>query len=129
MWEEDADQMKELRIRDLRSEAKATTTYTALIGEFAYPMLARGHMIGALILGAKVSGEPYAPDESLAVAQVAQSVGVALDVLGARPGGVAHQVREALRSVEASNRTINDTLRTLPDAIAERLRSGAVEEG
>jgi len=97
---------------------------TAFVGEFAYPMLARGHMIGALILGAKVSGEPYAPDEPRAVAQVAQSVGFALDVLGARAGGVAHEVREALRSVEASNRTINETLRTLPDAIAERLRSG-----
>lgn len=51
-------------------------------------------------------------------------MGVALDVLGARGGDVAHEVREALRSVEASTRTINETLRTLPDAIAERLRSG-----
>lgn len=95
---------------------------TALIGEFAFPMLARGHMVGALILGAKRSGEPYAPDESLAVAQVAQSVGVALDVLGVRANGVAHEIREALRAVDASNRSISDTLRSLPDAIAERLR-------
>ena len=100
---------------------------TALVGEFAYPMLARGHMVGALVLGAKRSGEPYAPDESLAIAQVAQSVGIALDLLGVRGDGAARDLSEALRSVEASNRSIGEALRGLPDAIARRLHDGHAE--
>ena len=60
------------------------TVDTAVNGEFAYPMLARGRLVGALVLGPKRSGESYAPDESSAIAQVAHGVGVALDLLGAR---------------------------------------------
>lgn len=61
------------------------------------------HTIGKIVvLGPKSSGEPYAPDESLAITQVAHGV------------GVAHDLRSA-----------NGALRTLPDAIVvvERMRS------
>jgi hypothetical protein len=83
-------------------------TDTALTGEFAYPMLARGHLTGALVLGPKTSGEPYAPDESVAIAQLAHGVAIALDLLGVRATDVNHEILE--------------TLRSLPDAIAQRLK-------
>jgi hypothetical protein len=95
---------------------------TALSGEFAYPMLARGRLIGALVLGPKGSGEPYAPDESAAIAQLAHGVGVALDFLGARRAEGNEEIRGSLRSLEALSREANDALRALPDAIAERMR-------
>lgn len=87
-------------------------TSTALAGEFAYPMLCRGHLLGALVLGPKRTGEPYAPDESAAIAEVAHSVGVTLDLL---------RIRRADGIAE-----ILDTLRTLPDEIADRLREQRV---
>lgn len=89
---------------------------TALFGEFAYPMLARGHLIGALVLGPKTSGEPYAPDESSAIAQLAHGVGVALDLLGVRPSESSGEVLRALRAM-------HDAIESLPDTIAERLKS------
>ncbi len=61
---------------------------SAIPGEFAYPMLARGRLVGVLVLGPKRSGESYAPDESDAIAQLAHDAGAALDVLamkGHRP--------------------------------------------
>ncbi|MBV8531033.1 MAG: hypothetical protein JO104_06920 [Candidatus Eremiobacteraeota bacterium] len=54
---------------------------TQLRGEFAYPMIARGRLVGALVLGPKRSGESYAPDESNAIAQLAREVGGALHIL------------------------------------------------
>lgn len=95
---------------------------TAFRAEFAYPMLARGRLIGALVLGPKRSGEPYAPDESLAIAQLAHGVGVALDLLKARSGGTNDELVGAIRSLDVSSRALTDALRSLPDAIVERMR-------
>jgi hypothetical protein len=81
---------------------------TALAGEFAYPMLCRGHLVGALVVGPKVSGEPYAPDESAAIGQIAHAVGVTLDLLRVKR---ADEIADVLAA-----------LRALPDAIAEKLR-------
>ncbi|MDQ6931661.1 MAG: hypothetical protein M3160_00645 [Candidatus Eremiobacteraeota bacterium] len=58
------------------------TVETEMKGEWAYPMVARGRLIGALILGPKRSGESYAPDESAVIAQLADSVAAAIDVFG-----------------------------------------------
>jgi hypothetical protein len=95
---------------------------TALVGEFAFPMLTRGHFVGALVLGSKSSGEPYAPDESAAIAQVAHGVGVALDLLGTRPSDGREEILGTLRALEVSSRGTSEALRTLPDAIAEKMR-------
>lgn len=95
---------------------------TALKGEFAYPMLARGRLVGALVLGPKDTGEPYAPDESAAIAQLAHGVGVALDLLGSRSTAGNEEICALLRSLEALSSAANDALRGLPDAVAERVR-------
>jgi hypothetical protein len=55
---------------------------TAFEGEFAYPMISRGRLVGALLLGPKRSQESYAPDESDAIEDLADHVGGVLDVLG-----------------------------------------------
>jgi hypothetical protein len=100
---------------------------TALTGEFAYPMSYRGHLVGALVLGAKTNGEPYAPDESAAIAQVAHGVGVALDLLGVRTSHENGEILASLRSLEASSLAANDALQSLPNAIAEKLRAMSVD--
>jgi hypothetical protein len=55
---------------------------TQFAGEFAYPMISRGRLIGALLLGPKRSQESYAPDESDAIEDLADHVASVLDVLG-----------------------------------------------
>ncbi|MGB8149779.1 MAG: hypothetical protein WCE97_01130 [Candidatus Cybelea sp.] len=65
-----------------------------LRGEFAFPMISRGDVVGALICGPKRDGEAYAPDESEALLALAHGVGTALDTLSNRSDGVAESIRE-----------------------------------
>lgn len=57
---------------------------SALRGEFAFPMISRGALVGVLVCGTKSNGEAYAPDESDALVALAHGVGTALDVLSAQ---------------------------------------------
>jgi hypothetical protein len=68
-------------LRERHSALDLQTLSTALRGEFAYPMIARGRLVGALVLGPKRSGESYAPDESRAIMHLAHNVGSALHIL------------------------------------------------
>lgn len=65
-------------LQDRHNALDLATLSTQLRGEFAYPMIARGQLVGALVLGPKCSGESYAPDESRAIMQLAREVGAAL---------------------------------------------------
>lgn len=56
-------------------------TATGLVGEYAFPMFARGRLIGALICGSKPDGDVYAPDERAALAELARGVGLAIATL------------------------------------------------
>lgn len=76
-------------------------------------MFGRGRLIGALVLGAKRSGEPYAPDESDAIRQLTDGIGAALDILSTNGAGVRNELLAAIHA--------------LPDAIVERLRSAREE--
>ena len=82
---------------------------TAFPGEFAYPMISRGRLIGALLLGPKRSQESYAPDESDAIEDLAHHVGGVLDVLG-RPVSGDDAVLDELRSM---HRAITDGFSSL----------------
>ncbi len=84
-------------------------TRSDLHGEFAYPMIARGHLVGVLVMGSKRSGESYAPDESDAIAQLAHAVGGALDVLMLKAG--------------VSLETLSEQLRELREALMGELRA------
>jgi hypothetical protein len=59
---------------------------TSLHGEVAFPMTARGQLLGVVVLGARRSGETYAPDETSAISELAASLGAALDVFATRNG-------------------------------------------
>jgi hypothetical protein len=47
---------------------------TELRGDYAFPMIARGSLIGALVCGRKANGESFAPDEVRALATVAHGL-------------------------------------------------------
>ncbi len=87
---------------------------TELHGEFAFPMFARGRLVGALVLGPKRSGESYAPDESDAVLQLAHGVGSTLDVLtskvGTGAGELLRSLQELTSAVHAGFQMIADRL-------------------
>ena len=88
---------------------------SALRGALALPMLARGRLLGVVLLGERSGGEAYAPDEVAALSSMSQGVGSALDVLAVSDqlshASIADAVREQLAP-----------LREQLDAIAEALR-------
>jgi hypothetical protein len=65
-----------------------------LRGEFAFPMISRAVLVGALICGPKRDGEAYAPDESQALLSLAHGVGTALDTLSGQSEGVLESIRQ-----------------------------------
>jgi GAF domain-containing protein len=79
---------------------------SALQGDLAFPMVARGRLVAVLIVGPQKSGDSYAPDEISAIAQVAQSVGNALDVLGTEQGAQS----ELLVAIRALHQAILERL-------------------
>lgn len=68
-------------LRDRHKALDLHTVSSQLQGEFAYPMIARGQLIGALVVGPKRSGETYAPDESGAIMHLAHEIASALHIL------------------------------------------------
>jgi hypothetical protein len=89
---------------------------TELHGDLAFPMTARGRLLGVIVLGARRSGETYAPDEVSAISQFAASLGAALDVFATRSGSDG-AFEDLVNSVEA----LRDGIETLRDEIARRL--------
>src|SRR5579884_2139268 len=61
----------------------------ALPGEYAFPLVSRGELLGVIACGAKRSGDPYAPDELRTFDAVAHAVGIALGALDAQGSGGA----------------------------------------
>lgn len=84
------------RVVDLRTVA------SMLRGEFAYPMVARGRVVGALVIGPKQSEEPYAPDESSAIEHIAHNVAGALEVLQLKSSQSERQITDALAALSAA---------------------------
>jgi hypothetical protein len=96
-----------VRLHELPEESSVT-------GDLAFPMVARGHLRGAIVLGARESGESYAPDEAAAIAHLGQSVGAALDALSRPSDGIATVVAaiDALRAELALRLPANPTPNT-----------------
>ncbi len=81
---------------------------TALRGDLAVPMLARGRLLGLLLLGVRTSGEAYVADEVDAARELGHGVGSALDALdhdAAEPAIDISMLRElsALRAATEQN--------------------------
>lgn len=92
-----------------------------LRGEFAFPMISRGDLVGALVCGPKRDGEAYAPDESEALLAVAHGVGTALDTLSSRSNGTMETILE-------TQALMLQELQRLPRAIASALREKGEQE-
>lgn len=107
-----------VRLRASRAVLDLHDVRSTITGELAFPMLARGRLLGALVLGIKRSGEAYAPDESEAIAQLAHDAGAALDVLSRK----SDQTEDPLRiEVQA----MCEMLKDLPERIAGLSRSAS----
>jgi len=88
----------------------SSLTSSSLYGEFAFPMVSRGMLLAALVLGTKRDGEAYAPDEFEALLALAHGVATALDTLASRSNG-------AIESIEATQALIVEKL----DSLASRV--------
>jgi hypothetical protein len=77
---------------------------SALNGQFAFPMVSRGELVGVLICGTSHDEEAYAPDELDALVALAQGVGSALAVLSSdhdrSNDAVAKELAELRAAVE-----------------------------
>ncbi len=82
---------------------------TALKGDVALPMLARGSVAGVIVCGPRAGGEAYAPDEIEALAEFAQGVGSALDSIG-RPGAPAGNDNAVLRELCSEVRSLREAI-------------------
>jgi sigma-B regulation protein RsbU (phosphoserine phosphatase) len=89
-----------------RKSVDLHTLNTILEGEFAYPMVARGHLVGVIVLGPKRSGDPYAPDESDAILHLAHGVGGALDILSANGRGSRDALLGAIETMSGDLRAL-----------------------
>jgi hypothetical protein len=95
---------------------------TSMEGALALPMLARGRLLGVLLLGERAGGEAYAPDEVEALSQLAHGVGSAMDALSIHAGDSIAALRESLASIAAEIVSLGTAIRALPDSIASELR-------
>jgi hypothetical protein len=90
-----------VRLRASRRPLDIHEVDSALRGDLAFPMVARGRLIGVVILGGRRSGEAFAPDEADAIAQLVRSTGTSLDVLASqREDGAA--LSERIGTMEAA---------------------------
>ncbi len=68
--------------------------HSLLRGEFAFPMISRGNLVGVLVCGPKRDGDAYAPDESEALLALARGVGMALDTLTSQNNDLMESIRD-----------------------------------
>jgi hypothetical protein len=91
-----------VRLRATHRALDLRTVSTRIGGDFAYPMVARGRLVGILVVGPRRSGENPAPDESAALAQMAHSVGAALDLLDANGTDSIAGLRTSITALESA---------------------------
>ena len=84
---------------------------SALRGQFAFPMVARGELFGALICGTKQNSEVYAPDESEALQSLADGVGNALSLLSHSNGEANGSLDGAIAELRAAIRDLREIKR------------------
>jgi hypothetical protein len=72
-------------------------------------MVARARLVCVLVLGPKRSGEPFAPDEADAIADLAHGTGLALDNLSLRSA----ERNEILEAIRVSNAPVIEAINEL----------------
>jgi len=105
-----------VRLRATHCVLDLHTVSSQITGEFAYPMVARGRLVGILVVGPRRSGENPAPDESAAIAQLAHRVGAAVDVLDAKGS-------DSIAGLRASIAALEGAIVSLRDVVVAKLQS------
>jgi hypothetical protein len=78
----DIDDPALVRLRATRAPvALRSSLESMLVGNRAFPMIVRDAITGTVVLGAKLNGEAYAPDDMATIETVAIALGNALDAL------------------------------------------------
>jgi hypothetical protein len=90
----------------------------AMRGALALPMLARGRLVGAIVLGERTGGEAYAPDEIEALSHFAHGVGSALDALGLHRDDSVAALREGMASMAQAIATLGNETAALKQYLA-----------
>lgn len=111
----DANDPALVELRAWHKPVHLANVETRLHGEMALPMVSRGRLLGTLILGAKRSGDAYAPDEVDAVRHVAHGIAGALDVAASHAAQRGNR-GESLDAI--AERLAHAVAQSLPDAIA-----------
>jgi hypothetical protein len=89
-----------------------------LRGEYAFPMISRGELVGVLICGAKHDNEVYAPDESDALLTLAHGVGTTLGTLSNRGDSAVESARETQALiVEKFDALMSQVRQALPPSV------------
>lgn len=104
----DVDDPALVRLRATRATvALRTSLESAFIGNRAFPMIVRDAITGTVVLGAKVNGEAYAPDEAATIETVVIALGNALDAL--QTAALRAEVARVLNGapVESLRRTVD----------------------
>ncbi len=83
---------------------------SAVLGQFAFPMVSRGSLVGILVCGAKNDDEAFAPDESDALAALAHGVGSALGSLTSIGGDGAESLRRTQERILDELRSLSEKL-------------------
>ncbi|MEO9170447.1 MAG: GAF domain-containing protein, partial [Candidatus Baltobacteraceae bacterium] len=86
-----------------------------LAGAVAFPMTARGVLVGVLMCGPKTSGESFAPDDVDALMALARGVAITLDSLNRESGSSIASLREAVIVLQAR-------IATMQESVASELR-------
>ena len=81
---------------------------SALHGQFAFPMVARGELVGALLCGTKQDSEVYAPDEAEALQLLADGVGSALSLLYQAQRGSNEALSAEIAELRAAIRDLRE---------------------
>jgi hypothetical protein len=90
----------------------------AMRGALALPMLARGRLLGAIVLGERTGGEAYAPDEIEALSQFAHGIGSALDALELHRDDSVAALREGMASMAQAIATLGNETATIKQSLA-----------
>lgn len=98
---------------------------TALSGDLAVPMLARGRLFGVLLLGVRTSREAYVADEVNAAREFCHGVASALDALDRTEGSreTETSLLEELRALRAAMEQNTKSSAALTALLDERARS------
>lgn len=89
---------------------------TCIAGEYAFPMLARGALLGVLVCGEKKSGEAFAPDEVDALKTLAHGTGMALE-------GFARNENDGVASLQNTLTALRMDVMARLDALSSEVRA------